>query len=44
VDKAETLDEVIFAERGDLQLLGARALEGLNLLVIAAGVPPRTSQ
>ena len=31
VDKAETVDEVVFAERGDLQLLGARALEGLNL-------------
>jgi hypothetical protein len=24
---------VVFAERGDLQLLGARALEGLNLQV-----------
>jgi predicted aspartyl protease len=33
VDKAETVDEVVFAERGDLQLLGARALEGLNLRV-----------
>ena len=33
VDKAETVDEVVFAERGDLQLLGARALEGLNLQV-----------
>src|ERR1035441_8687198 len=33
VDKAETVDEVVFAERGDLQLLGARALEGLNLHV-----------
>lgn len=31
VDKSETVDEVVFAERGDLQLLGARALEGLNL-------------
>src|ERR1039457_5768470 len=31
VDKAETVDEVVFAERGDLQLLGARALGGLNL-------------
>src|SRR5262245_36519330 len=29
VDKAETVDEVVFAESGDLQLLGARALEGL---------------
>jgi predicted aspartyl protease len=33
VDKAETVDEVVFAEKGDLQLLGARALEGLNLRV-----------
>lgn len=33
VDKAETVDEVVFAEKGDLQLLGARALEGLNLKV-----------
>src|SRR5215831_11259100 len=33
VDKAETVDEVVFAESGDLQLLGARALEGLNLQV-----------
>jgi predicted aspartyl protease len=33
VDKAETVDEVVFAEKGDRQLLGARALEGLNLRV-----------
>lgn len=33
VDQAETVDEVVFARRGDLQLLGARALEGLNLQV-----------
>jgi predicted aspartyl protease len=33
VDKSETVDEIVFAERGDLQLLGARALEGLNLQV-----------
>ena len=33
VDKTETVDEVVFAQRGDLQLLGARALEGLNLKV-----------
>ena len=33
VDKAETVDEVVFAQRGDLQLLGARALGGLNLQV-----------
>jgi hypothetical protein len=29
------VDEVVFAETGDLQLLGARALEGLNLQVDA---------
>jgi predicted aspartyl protease len=33
VDKSETVDEVVFAQKGDLQLLGARALEGLNLTV-----------
>ena len=30
VDKSETVDEVVFAETGDLRLLGAHALEGLN--------------
>ena len=35
VDKSETVDEVVFADSGDLQLLGARALEGLNLQVDA---------
>jgi len=35
VDKPETVDEVVFAETGDLQLLGARSLEGLNLQVDA---------
>ena len=35
VGKSETVDEVVFAERGDLQLLGSRALEGLNLQVDA---------
>jgi hypothetical protein len=35
VEKSETVDEVVFAEKGDLQLLGARALEGLNLKVDA---------
>jgi predicted aspartyl protease len=33
VNQSETVDEVVFAETGDLQLLGARALEGLNLQV-----------
>ena len=28
-----TIDEVVFAEKGDLLLLGARTLEGLNLVV-----------
>jgi predicted aspartyl protease len=32
-DKYFTVDEVVFAEKGDLPLLGARTLEGLNLLV-----------
>ena len=48
VDKYFTIDEVVFAEKGDLLLLGARTLEGLNLTVdprrkrlVAAGpVPP----
>jgi predicted aspartyl protease len=30
-----TIDEVVFAEPGDLALLGARTLEGLNLTVDA---------
>ena len=33
VHRSETVDEVVFAQKGDLQLLGARALEGLNLRV-----------
>ena len=32
-DKYFTVDEVVFAEKGDLSLLGARTLEGLNLTV-----------
>ena len=28
-----TIDEVVFAQKGDLQILGARSLEGLNLMV-----------
>ena len=35
VGKAFTIDEVVFAQQGDLQLLGARSLEGLNLTVDA---------
>lgn len=33
LDKFFTVDEVVFAEKGDLLLLGARTLEGLNLSV-----------
>ena len=47
VGKCFTIDEVVFAEEGDLQLLGARSLEGLNLTVdsrrktlVAAGPLP----
>lgn len=36
IDKSFTIDEVVFAEPGDLQLLGARTLEGLNLVVDSA--------
>ena len=35
----ETIDEVVFAEPGDMILLGARSLEGLNLRV-----DPRSKQ
>jgi len=47
VEKYFTIDEVVFAEKGDLALLGARTLEGLNLVVsstkrklVAAGPIP----
>src|ERR1035438_514053 len=33
LDQYFTIDEVVFAEQGDLMLLGARTLEGLNLMV-----------
>ncbi len=33
IDDAFTIDEVVFAEPGDLTLLGARTLEGMNLTV-----------
>jgi predicted aspartyl protease len=36
VDKDFTIDEVVFAEPGDMILLGARTLEGLNLTVDSA--------
>ena len=47
VDKFFTVDEVVFAEKGDLLFLGARSLGGLNLAVdsrkkklVAAGPLP----
>ncbi|MEI6211216.1 MAG: aspartyl protease family protein [bacterium] len=47
VERSFTIDEVVFAETGDLVLLGARTLEGLNLMVdssrkklVAAGPLP----
>lgn len=47
LNKYFTVDEVVFAEKGDLLLLGARSLEGLNLIVdsrqkklVAAGPLP----
>ncbi len=33
LDKFFTIDEIVFAEPGDLLLLGARTLEGLNLTI-----------
>lgn len=35
VAQFETIDEVVFAQRGDLALLGSRALEGMNVHVDA---------
>ena len=50
VQDAFTVDEVVFAEQGDLLLLGARTLEGLNLTVdprqkklVASGPLPAAS-
>ena len=47
VGDAFTVDEVVFAEEGDLLLLGSRTLEGMNLIVdparkrlVAAGPLP----
>lgn len=47
VDKYFTIDEVVFAEPGDMTILGARTLEGLALVVdsrkkklVAAGPLP----
>jgi len=36
IGKSFTIDEVVFAEPGDLALLGARTLEGMNLVVDSA--------
>ena len=36
LDARFTIDEVVFAEPGDLLLLGARTLEGLNLTIDSA--------
>ncbi len=36
VGEAFTVDEVVLAEEGDLSLLGARSLEGMNLTVDSA--------
>ena len=33
INKEFTIDEVVFAQKGDMQLLGSRTLEGLNLSV-----------
>jgi predicted aspartyl protease len=33
VDHYETIDEVVFAQKGDLALLGSRAMEGMNVYV-----------
>ena len=35
VDKYETTDEVVFAQKGDLSLLGVRTTEGMNVNVDA---------
>ena len=37
VPEAHTVDEVVFGEPGDLVLLGARTLEGMNLKVDLVG-------
>jgi predicted aspartyl protease len=31
VDRFETTDEVVFGQKGDLSILGARAMEGMNI-------------
>lgn len=34
IGKTFTVDEVIFANRNDMQLLGSRTMEGMNLVVL----------
>ena len=50
LDRYFTVDELVFAQKGDMTLLGARTLEGLNLAVdsrrkrlVAAGPLPVAS-
>lgn len=50
LNKFFTIDEIVFAQEGDLLLLGARTLEGLNLTIdprrkklVAAGPLPAAS-
>jgi predicted aspartyl protease len=50
LDKYFTIDEIVFAEPGDLALLGARTLDGLNLTfesvkrrLVASGPLPAAS-
>ncbi|MCY4338457.1 MAG: hypothetical protein OXD47_06610 [Gammaproteobacteria bacterium] len=33
VSNSSTVDEIVFAQKDDMELLGARTMEGLNLLV-----------
>jgi hypothetical protein len=47
IQHRDTIDEIVFAQKGDLLLLGARTLEGLNLIIdsrrkklVAAGPMP----
>jgi predicted aspartyl protease len=40
VDKYETIDEVVFGQKGDLSLLGSRAMEGMNVHVDAPAKTP----
>src|SRR5438445_5484535 len=37
VEKFETVDEIVFAEPGDLQILGSRTMEGFGAMVDARG-------